>query len=87
MPKTAKKITTKVLTDLGVFFDGNDYIVENRPLFEEKVWIFLTQQQKLDLLLDELSAMGIKLEDVARNQERIDRTLDNLTITVRPYYG
>ena len=80
---TRKKITQKFLSELGLYWDGSDYIVEDVNLFEEKVWLFLSDQQKLDLLLEQQTKHSSEIDELKNNLKRLEDRLDNLRISTQ----
>ena len=85
LPKGTKKITTKVLTALGLWFDGDDYIVENQDLFEQKVWCCLEESQKIELLLNQQLKYEEELSEIKSSLAYIQNRLDNLRIITSNY--
>lgn len=80
---TKKRITQKLLSKLGLYWDGSDYIVEDVNLFEEKIWLFLSDQQKLDLLLEQQTKHSSEMHELKNNLKRLEDRLDNLRISTR----
>lgn len=85
VPKGTKKITAKVLWALGLWFDGNDYIVEDIILFEQKVWLFLNDQQKFDLLLSQQVQHTSEISELKSGLERLEHRLNNLRVSFKSY--
>lgn len=78
-----KRFTSKALSDLGLWYDGTDYNVENLHLFEQKVWTFLSDQQKLDLLLEQQTQHNSEISELKNSVKRLEDRLDNLRISTQ----
>lgn len=87
LPKGTKKITSKVLTNLGLWWDGNEYIIENIEIFEKYVWSCLDDSIKVNLLFDQHVEHKLEIDELKRNVERLEKMFDNLHITIKPNFG
>jgi hypothetical protein len=82
VPKGTKKITANVLRNLGLQHDyAAKYIIEDAELFQKSVWAYLTDQQKLELLLSEISEHRQEIDDLRNSVANLEYKMTKMRLS------
>jgi len=81
VPKGTKRITASVLYKLGLHqIYGAKYIIDDVELFHNHVWAYLTDQQKLELLLSEISEHRQEIDDLRNSVASLENKMSNVRL-------
>ena len=81
IPKDTKRITHKVLSKLGLCqLYRTKYVIEDVELFQKNFWTCLTDQQKLSLLLSEISEHREQINDLNNSVTNLEDKMNNLKL-------
>ena len=81
VPKGIKRITDSVLHKLGLHhIYAAKYIIDDVELFHKHVWACLTDQQKFEILLSEISEHRQEIDDLRNSVASLENKMSNVRL-------